>query len=336
MIQFTHPLLLNLLWLVPVLFTLVWLEYRWKLSAMKKWASQKLWDDVIPNRAPVNVLWKRILFVLAVGLLIFAMSGPQVGTRLVEVTRQGTDIALAVDLSQSMLVEDLTPNRFQRARHEISRFMDKLTGDRVALIPFARVAFVEVPMTLDHAAVNSKLNAIKPEMIPHPGTSLAATIKQARRVFSNKSQAQKIIVIITDGEDHEADAIKEAKKAADEGIIIYTIGMATVSGGPIPVKSQYGKVTGYKKDRSGSTIVSRLNEDLLSEISSVTGGEFYRATQTGSEFKQLYKTIAGMDKEKFETKQFTDYEDRFQYPAALALLLIVIGQLIPPARRRTS
>ena len=328
--------MLNLLWLIPVLFLFVWLEYRWKLNAMRKWASQSLWDMVIPNRAPVNLLWKRILFVMAVGLLIFALSGPQVGTRLVEVTRQGTDIALAVDLSQSMLVEDLTPNRFQRARHEINRFMDRLAGDRVALIPFARVAFVEVPMTLDHAAVNSKLNALKPEMIPHPGTSLAATIKQARRVFSSKSQAQKIIVIVTDGEDHEPDAIDEAKEAAKEGILIYTIGMATTSGGPIPLKSQYGKISGYKKDRSGNTIVSKLNEDLLTEISRVTGGEFYRATQTGSEFKQLYKTISGMDKENFETKQFTDFEDRFQYPAALALLLIAIGQLIPPARRRKS
>ncbi len=334
MIRFTHPQMLYLLWLVPVLFGLVWWEYKWKLSSMAKWADAKLWNDVLPNRAPKHVLWKRLLFVIAIGLVISALSGPQVGTHMMEVTRKGTDIAIAVDLSQSMLVEDLTPNRFQKARHEVGRFIEKLQGDRIALVPFAQVAFVEVPMTLDHGAVMSKLNALKPEMIPHPGTSLAATIKQAQRVFSNDSPAQKIIVIITDGEDHEADAVKEAKEAAKQGIIIYTIGMATPTGGPIPQKNQYDKVTGYKKDRSGNTIVSRLNEDLLTEISSVTNGEFYRATQTGSEFRQMYKTISGMNQEVFETKQFTDFEDRFQWPSALALLLIIIGQLIPPSRRR--
>ncbi len=334
MIRFAHSELLHLLWGVPILLALAWWEYRWRLRAMKRWANAPLWDAALPDRAPARLLVKRWLASAAIGLLIIAVAGPQVGTRLVEATREGSDLAIAVDVSQSMLAEDITPNRLLKARHEVARLLERLRGDRVALVPFAGVAFVQVPLTLDYAAVMSVLSSLEPGMIPQPGTSLAAAIKQARRAFRVESSAQRIILLITDGEDHEAGALDEAKEAAREGIIIYAVGMASPTGAPIPVKDDRDRIAGYKKDREKGTVISRLNEKLLARIAEVTGGEFYRATPTGGEFKQIYKKIAGLDKEQFETREYTDFEDRFQWPLAATFVLILLEHAVPPGRRR--
>lgn len=301
---------------------------------MQRWAREPLWDASLPNRALFRRFFKGLLTVAAVGLLVFALSGPQVGTRLVEVTREGADIAIAVDVSQSMLAEDITPNRMIKTRHEITKFLSRLRGDRVALVPFAGVAFVQVPLTLDYSAVNSILNAFEPGMIPQPGTSLAGAIEQAKRAFRVESKAQRVIILISDGEDHEKGALEEAKTAAKEGVIIHTVGMASLTGGPIPEKDSRGRISGYKKDDEGGTVISRLNDKLLSDIARTTGGEFYRATAVGGEFKEIFKKIAGLEKEQFEAKEYTDYEDRFQWPLAAAFLLVLIGEFVPPGRRR--
>ncbi|MDP8239732.1 MAG: VWA domain-containing protein [Candidatus Hatepunaea meridiana] len=334
MIRFAHPEYLYFLWCIPLLSLLIWWEYRWQIKTMHTWAKEKLWDAALPNRAPGRKLIRRILILFAIMLLIFSASGPQVGTRMIEVIREGSDIAIAVDVSESMLAEDITPNRMMKAQHEIVKFLGKLRGDRVALVPFAGVAFVQVPLTLDYAAVNSILHALEPGMIPQPGTSISAAINQARRAFREEGKAQKIIILISDGEDHEEGAIEAAKEAAKESVIIYTVGMASPSGGPVPIKNERGKVTGYKKEKSGGTVISRLNEKLLTDIARITGGEFYRATSIGGEFNKIYKQVAGLDKEQFEAKEYTDFEHRFQWPLAAAFLLVVIGEIIPTGRRR--
>ncbi len=334
MIRFAQPEYLYFLWVIPVMLLIVWWEYRWRLKSMSRWASEPLWDAALPDRAPGRKLAKRLLIVLAIAMLLAALSGPQIGTRMVEVTREGSDIAIVIDVSQSMLAEDITPNRMMKARHEVVKFLGRLHGDRVALVPFAGVAFVQVPLTLDYAAVNSILHALEPGMIPQPGTSLAAAIKQAQRTFREESKAQKIMMLITDGEDHEAGAIDQAKEAARENIIIYTIGMASPSGGPVPIRNARGKITGYKQERSGGTVISRLNEKLLKDIARITGGEYFRSTAVGSEFKQIFKKVAKLDKEEFEAKEFTDFEHRFQWFLLAALLLIVAAELIPPGRLR--
>ncbi|HHE46486.1 MAG TPA: VWA domain-containing protein [Bacteroidetes bacterium] len=334
MIKFAHPGFLSLLWAVPVLLFIAWLEYKWRLKAMRRWADERLWDATMPNRAPGLNLTKRLMLVAAIALLLVALSGPQIGTRMVEVTREGSDIAIAIDVSRSMLTEDVTPNRMLKAQHEIVKFLGRLHGDRVALVPFAGVAFVQVPLTLDYGAVNSILHAIEPGMIPQPGTSLSAAINQARKAFRVEGEAQKVMILVSDGEDHEKGAVEAAKKAAEEGIIIYTVGMASPAGGPIPIKNERGQVSGYKKDENGKTVISRLDDKLLSEIANVTGGQFYRTSATGSEFNDIYKHIAGLDKEEFETRQFSDFEHRFQWPLTAAFLLIVIGEIIPPGKRR--
>lgn len=335
MIRFVHPEYLHLLGVIPVLAVMVWIEHRWRLRAMRSWAAQNLWDAALPHRAPGRVLGRRLLTVAALALGVTALAGPQVGTRLVEVKREGSDIVIALDLSNSMLAEDLTPNRFLRARHEITRFLSQLHGDRVALVTFAGTAFVQVPLTLDYSAVVTLMNSLDPSLMPLPGTSLAEAIVQARRAFRAESKAQKVLVLVTDGEDHEGGALEQAKEAAREGIVIFTVGAATPNGAPIPVKDERGRVIGYKKERSGQTVVSRLGEDDLVAVARATGGEFYRMGQPGTAFAPILKRITGMDKEEFETRRFTDYEDRFQYLLAAALVLLAAAEVIPPGRRRT-
>lgn len=333
MIRYAHPEYFVLLWSLPILAIIAWAEYRWRLKSMRNWADVELWENALPDRAPWRLLIRRWMGIAAIGFIILALTGPQVGTREVEVRREGTDIAIAMDLSQSMNAEDISPSRIVKARHEITRLLNKLHGDRVALVPFANVAFVQVPLTLDYSAVQTSLDALEPSIIPYPGTALAEAIKQARRAFSAESKAQKVILLITDSEDHDSNPVEQAKEAAKEGIKIFTVGMATPQGAPIPIKDRFGKISEYKEYK-GSTVVSRLNESLLMEIATVTGGEYFRATRTGAEFRRIHDMITGMDTEEFEAKQFTDYEDRFQWPAAAAFLFLVLEELIPPGRRR--
>ncbi|MBT7619006.1 MAG: VWA domain-containing protein [Calditrichaeota bacterium] len=335
MIRFAHPEYLHFLWALPVLMILALLELRWRKAAMLRWANQTMWDTAFPHRAPRNVFVKRLLGLSAIGLLILAISGPQVGTRQIEVKREGTDIVIALDVSRSMYATDISPSRLIKAKHEITRLLKRLRGDRVALVPFANVAFVQIPLTLDYSAVVTALNAMDPEIIPYPGTSLSEAIKQGQRAFRIESNAQKILILITDSEDHSTDAAEQAAEAAKEGVRIFTVGMATPQGGPIPITDARGRITGYK-EYQGNTVVSRLNENILIEIAQVTGGEYFRATKTGTEFEKIFKKISGMETEEFESKQFTDYEDRFQWPAALAFILIILEMMIPAGKRRKN
>ncbi len=333
MIRFAHPAYLNLLWSILPLLLLAVYEYFWRLRAMKRWAEESMWDVALPTRAPARILIQRLLTIVALALVMTALTGPQVGTRLVEVKREGTDIAIALDVSESMNAEDISPSRLIKARSEVIRLLKRLQGDRVALVPFAQVAFVQSPLTVDYSAVATMLNALEPDIIPLPGTSISAAIEQSRRAFKVESKAQKILILITDSEDHNSEPLKQAKEAAKEGIRIFTIGMATPEGAPVPVKVARGRTTGYKQYR-GTTVVSRLDEELLQDIADATDGEYFRATKTGREFETLYEKISGMKTEEFETKQYTDYEDRFQWPLAAALALLFIEGLIVPGKKR--
>ena len=300
---------------------------------MKRWAQQKMWDVVLPDRSPRRLLLKRWLGAVIIGLLIFAIAGPQVGTREIEVTREGRDIVIAIDVSQSMDAGDIVPSRLIKARHELNRLLRQLRGDRVALVPFTSVAFVMVPLTLDYSAVITSLEAIDPTMIPYPGTSLAEAIKQSRRAFRPEGKAQKILILITDSEDHDSKPLEQAAEAAKEGIQIFAVGMATLQGGPIPIKDRRGTITGYK-EYQGSTVVSRLNEAMLKELAEITGGEYLRATRDGSEFRKMHDIISGKTAEEFESKQYSDFEDRFQWPVLAAIILLLMEEAIPPGRKR--
>lgn len=334
MIRFSNGWALQLLYLLPLLLLMVYFEYRWRLKSLSKWAEMSMWKHSFPNIATFRLLLKRILLFLSLSFLIVALAGPQVGTRIMEIKREGTDIAIIVDFSHSMLAEDVAPNRLERARHEIRRFLSKLRGDRVALVPFAGASFIQVPLTLDYGSVHSLLDVLDPDIMPHYGSNIGEAIKIARNAFVEESKAQRVMLIISDGEEHTPKAIEEAKQAAKEGIIIFTIGMATPAGAPVPIKDRRGNVVRFKQDRGGSIVVSKLDEQLLQEIASVTGGQYYRTTSSGDEFNQIIQRLGRLDAEQHEGKMFTDYEDRFQWPLGAALLLLIAEELIPPYRRR--
>lgn len=295
---------------------------------MKAWAQSKHWDTALPFRSPVRILLKRLMVSASLGLIVFALSGPQIGTRLIEVKREGTDIVIVFDVSESMNASDITPSRIVKARHEIGRLLKKLKGDRVALVPFASVAFIQVPLTLDYSSVLTTLEAMDPGMIPYPGTSLGEAIKMGSQAFKSESKAQKIMLLITDSEDHETDPLQEAETASKAGIKIFTVGMATPAGAPIPIRDNRGNITGYKQYKK-NTVVSRLDEVLLKEIAEKSGGAYFRATKSGTEFKKIFERISGMNTEEFETMQYSDYEDRFQWPLILALFILFLEMLIP-------
>ena len=278
-------------------------------------------------------IWKVILWILAVGVLLLALSRPQFGTKLRTVKREGQDIIIALDVSTSMLAEDIKPNRLEKAKHEVSSLIDRLEGDRVGLIAFSGKAFVQCPLTLDYSAAKMFLDMLKPGIIPVPGTRIDEALQKAIDAFVAKERKHKVLILITDGEEHDGKALEKAKAAAIDGIVIYTVGIGSLQGVPIPLYDERGRQTGFKKDRQGEVVMTVLDELTLEKIALETQGKYYRATPGEAELDKIYDDISKMEKKALASQQFTQYEDRFQGFVAVALILLVIEILIPERRR---
>jgi len=278
-------------------------------------------------------VWKRVLIVLTVVFLIFSIARPQYGTKLKIVKREGQDIVVALDVSTSMLAEDITPNRLEKAKHEISSMIDMLKGDRIGLIAFAGRAFVQCPLTLDYSAVKMFLGAIDTDIIPIPGTALGEAIKKAVTCYSQKDRKHKVLILITDGEDHAGKPLEAAKAALKEGVVIYTVGLGSRQGVPIPVLDERGNRTGFKKDRDGHVVMTKLDEATLQKIALETGGKYYRATSGEVELTKIYKDILKMEKKSLSSHQYTQFEDRFQ-PFILFAILLLFAEILLPDRKR--
>jgi Ca-activated chloride channel family protein len=262
-----------------------------------------------------------------------ALANPQIGTKLEEVTRQGVDIIIAVDVSKSMLAEDITPNRLEKAKHAIGRFLDLLEGDRIGLVAFAGMAHVQCPLTLDYSAAKLFLSVIDPALIPQPGTAIGEAIKSATKAFNAQERKHKVLILITDGEDHEADPLEATKEAGQQGVIIYTVGIGSPQGVPIPEYNQAGSQIGFKKDRQGSVVTTKLDIYTLQKIAFETGGKYYLASSSESELDEIYDEITSLEKKELVSKQFSQYEDRFQIFLAIGFLLLVAEILIPERRK---
>ncbi len=334
MVQFANPQFLYLFALLPLLLGLYWWAARRRQQQLLDVGDaalvQRLADSVHSGRRRL----KNGLLLAAVGFLVLGLADPQLGTRLEEVKRQGVDIFVALDVSNSMLAEDVPPNRLERAKHEVLQFIDQLQGDRIGLIPFAGIAFVHCPLTLDYEAAKIFLREISPEMLPLPGTAISEAIETAQRSFVAKEKKHKVLIIITDGEDHEANPVEAAKAAAEEGIVIFTIGIGSTRGAPIPVYDQAGNRIGYKRDRQGQIVTTRLNPAILQQIAEATGGKFYLATGQQNELQKIYSEIARMEKKELGMREYTQFEDRFQPFLLIAFILLVI-ELFIGERRNT-
>lgn len=327
MFRFAHPEYLYALAALPVIFILFLLMVQWKKRARRKLGEQILIDRLSFAHSRNKQVLKLILSLTALALIIIACANPQIGTRLEEVKREGVDIIIALDVSNSMKAEDIRPNRLERSKQAISRLLDGLENDRIGMIVFAGQAYVQLPITSDYAAAKLFLQSIETDIIPTQGTCIGCAIDLAETSFTGNDNKHKALIIITDGENHEEDAVEAAKKSNEKGIVIHTIGMGSVDGAPIPI-FRNGIQVDFQKDNEGKTVITKLETLTLERIAAEGKGIFIQASNSDDGLASIFNQISKMEKKSFGTKQFTGFEDRFQYFLAAGLLLLLIEFVI--------
>ncbi len=332
-LRFANPELLHLLWGVPVLIVFFIWVVRYKELLLQRFGEPAILERLMANFSPARRNAKQALLVLSYLFFVIALADPQIGTRMEEVKREGVDIIVAIDVSRSMLAEDVAPNRLEKAKQEVSRLIDMLQGDRIGVLAFAGIAHVQCPLTLDYSAAKLFLSIIDTDLIPQPGTAIAEAIRTSIRGFNEKDRKHKVLILITDGEDHEGEPVEAAKEAEQEGVIIYTVGIGDPQGVPIPEYDRYGNQVGFKKDRSGSVVTTRLDVVTLQKIAYQTGGKYFLANQTSSELKDIYEEISKLEKKELVSRQFAQYEDRFQIFIALGLICLLLEIFIPERKK---
>lgn len=328
MYRLEKPIFLYAFLLIIVFIALYVLMINWREKSLNKFGNQQVIQQLMPDFSVYRGLLKFILISLAFAFLIGGLINPQIGSKLEKVERKGVDIMLALDVSNSMLAEDIRPNRLTRSKYAISKMIDDMVNDRIGIVIFAGRAYKQLPITLDYAAAKMFLETVGPSMVPTQGTNIADAIDLASTSFNMEEDTKnKVIIIITDGENHEANAIEAAKVAAEKGIVIHTIGMGLPQGAPIPIMSG-NTITGYKKKNDGSTIISKLDEQTLQQIAAIGKGTYIRASNAHAGLKTIMQEIDKMEKKEFESKMFSDYEDRYYYFIAIALLLLIVEVMI--------
>jgi Ca-activated chloride channel family protein len=306
----------------------VWVRHS-KKKALQRFGNLQLMEKLMLSNSPRRQTWKTVLLLAALFFFLVALARPQIGTRLEEVKRKGVDIFVAIDVSKSMLAEDIKPNRLTKAKHEVASLVERLKGDRIGLIAFAGEAFVQCPLTLDYGALKMFLDIMEPGLIPIPGTALGKAIEKAIGSFLETERKHKVLLIITDGEDTVEDPLKMAELAEKEGIVIYTVGIGSPQGVPIPMYDNSGKHTGFKKDRQGNVVTTKLEQLTLEKIALQTNGKYYNATPAEMELGKIYDEIDKMEKKELASRIFSQYEDRFQYFLSIGLILLIIDMLLP-------
>jgi Ca-activated chloride channel family protein len=310
----------------------------WVASVRRRRALQAFGDTELVAKltATVSVAarrWKAALILAAVGLAVVALARPQFGTRIETVRSVGQDIVVAVDLSQSMLAEDVSPNRLERARLAILRLMGSLDGDRIGLVAFAADAFVQSPLTTDYAAAGMFLNAMHPDIMPVQGTDLGAALRVSLQALEQGARDARVVVIVTDGEDHEADFEAELERAAGAGVRVHVVGIGSVEGVPIPVFDAQGRREGFLRDEDDAVVTTRLGEQTLRTVAERTGARYVTAGVGGPGFDDLVDELVGAEGEALEERQVTLFEEQFQIFLAMALALL-FAEFVWPERRR--
>lgn len=328
MFKFEHIIFLYGLAIIPVmLFIFIWQAIQRK-KKLKKLGGLNLINQLIPEVSVAKKNTKFILLLLSFTFLLLGLANLQTGSKMKEVKREGADIMICLDVSNSMLAQDLTPNRLERAKIAIEKMINQLAGDRLGIIVFAGQAYVQLPITTDYSAAKLFLESINTKIIPTQGTNIAEAINLAIESFGKDEGKNKAIVIITDGENNEdASVVESAKEAAKNNIVIHTIGVGSEKGVPIPNMIN-DVASGYKKDKDGNTIVTKLDSKTLEEIASLANGVYVQASNSDIGLSTILDNIAELDKKQMESKQFTDYEDQFQWFLGLALFFLIIEQLL--------
>jgi Ca-activated chloride channel family protein len=333
-LKFENPLVLHLLWGAFFLLFFFIAVVRYKIKLMHRFGNPEILEKLVANFSPALRNLKITLIILAYISLIIALANPQIGTKTEEVKREGIDVMVALDVSTSMLAEDIKPNRLEKAKHEVSKLIELLEGDRIGIVAFSGMAHVQCPLTLDYSAARLFLSIIDTDLIPQPGTAIGEAIRTALKAFNREERKHKVLIIITDGEDHESKPMEAAEEAEQEGIIIYTVGIGSPQGVPIPIYDRSGYQSGFKKDRSGSVVTTKLDVTTLQKIAYQTGGKYYLASSGEAELEEIYNEIAALEKKELVSRQFSQYEDRFQIFLLIGFVLLLLEFFIPERRRR--
>jgi Ca-activated chloride channel family protein len=314
-------------YLLIAFFVFVFWRYRiWRKKKLRAFADTKLWDEIIPLRSPKKAAWKFSLFLLSFAFLLFAMANPLIGSKIKKAERKGVELMICLDISNSMMANDIKPSRLQNAKQSISQLIDRLEGDRIGLVVFAGDAFKQLPLTNDYAAAKIFLQSIHPGLIRTQGTDIAKAIDLALSSFP-ETNTDKAIIIISDGEDHEGNAEESAAMAHEQGVKIFTMGMGLPEGAPIPEKINDQIV--FKKDNDGKTVISKINEQMLQNIAQTGDGIYIRANNNRSALDLLFDEIRKMEEKTFDSIDYSDYETRFQYPLLISLILLISSILLP-------
>ena len=331
MFRFAHIELLWLLVTIPV-FVAAYIVYtRRKRRQLEAFGDPELVETLMPNASRVRPTIKFSILMVALALLIIAAARPQFGQSERTEKREGIEAIIALDISNSMLAEDVAPNRLDRAKQMLSKMIDQMVNDKVGLVVFAGDAFIQLPITCDYVSAKMFLNTIKPDLIKTQGTAIGQALNTSIRCFGEQSDASRAIILITDGENHEDDAVAVAKRAKEEGIKVLVVGIGKPEGSPIPVPG----TNNFIKDRQGNVVVSKLNEEMCREIASAGDGIYVRCDNTNTAMRALQKELDTLATQEIETSVFTDYNEQFQSFALLALLLLVIDFVIFNRKNKT-
>lgn len=312
-----------LLLIIPVLAILfLGLSY-WRVRAQRKYAQAAMLDHLIPNRSWFKPILKLVTVCAGVAFLVIALVNVKAGDKLETIDREGVDIVFAIDISKSMLAEDIKPNRLEKTQQLVNQIINNLASDRVGLIAYAGSAVPQLPITTDYSSAKMFVQALNTDLVSSQGTAIGDAIQLAESYYDEESKASKVLIIISDGEDHEGEAIEIAEAAADSGIRIITIGVGTSQGGTIPIKEN-GIVKSFKKDSNGETVITKLNKETLKEIADVANGIYIDGTITAVALENLQKELSGVDKVAFESQQYASFESQFQWFLGLGLFFLVL------------
>ncbi|MCH2194619.1 VWA domain-containing protein [Kordia sp.] len=312
-----------LLMIIPIVVLVFILLQFWKRSAQRKFANKQLLERLSPEKSTFKPILKLVIWCLAIGSLVVALVNPKIGTKLETVKREGVDIVFAVDVSKSMLAEDISPSRLDKAKRIVSEIINKLGSDRIGIIAYAGRAVPQLPITTDFSAAKMFLANLNTNMLSSQGTAIDDAIRLAKTYYDDVEQTNRVLVIISDGEDHTGGAGQLAEEATKEGIKTYTIGVGTAKGGRIPLKRR-GIVESYKRDLQGEVVITRLNEKTLKNIASEGDGEYIDGTVTEDAVAVITDQLSTMNKTEFEAKKFSEFQDQFQWFLGLGIFLLLL------------
>lgn len=312
-----------LLLVIPAIVLLYLGVLVWQRSAQRKFAQQRLLKKLSPDRSIFKPILKILTLCLAIFFIVIALVNPKIGTKLETVKREGVDVVFAVDVSKSMLAEDIAPNRIEKAKQLVTQIINGLGSDRIGIIAYAGSAYPQLPITTDYSSAKLFLSQMNTDMLSSQGTAIAEAIELAKTYYNDEEQTNRVLFIISDGEDHLGEAASIAEQASQEGIRIFTIGVGDVKGGLIPIKRN-GIVQSYKEDKNGEKVITKLDEQTLKDIAAEANGIYINGKNTADVVSKVKEVLNAMDKKEFEAKQFADFKDRFQWFLGAGILLLFL------------